>query len=293
MKERLYQNEFKSLLEGIYRNEAYFAGFFGGEIEALNGTKDTDKAFTVKLKNTVPTINNYSTDANVGMGTGTSNSNRFGELKEVKYATTDVDYAWNWAMNEGIDRHTVNEDFEEAVLDAIEDQAKAKVKMFDTRGGAYISKNAGKTVGLVDYSDTSILALFDELSETFADLEVNEEGLMAWVAPKLYNKLVNHPDATTLKNSTADIGKNTVLEFKGFTIKRVPSKRFLGEPTAPEIAYVSLQGIGKQFTGINTARTMEAFDFDGVALQGSGKAGEYVQEGNKKAIVKVIEGAIV
>ena len=45
------------------------------------------------------------------------------------------------------------------------------------------------------------------------------------------------------------------------------------------------------FTGINTARTVESEDFDGVALQGAGKAGEYIPEDNKKAVVKVNIGA--
>ena len=298
MKIRLYESQFKALLESIYKKNAYFSDFYGGEIEALNGTKDTDTAFTVKLKSTPLTINEYNTDENVGMGTGTSNSNRFGTLSEVKYSTKDVPYSWTWALNRAIDRHTVNEEFDEAILDEIEDQVKAKINMFDKHGGAFISESAGKTLGLVDYSNAAVLALFDQLSEIFADLEVVEEDLMAWVTPKLYNAIVNHPDATNNKNSSANIDKNTILEFKGFAIKKTPTSKFLDVPAVlevpktKEIAYVSLRGIGKQFTGINTARTMEAFDFDGVALQGSGKAGQFIADANKKAVIKVVEGAV-
>jgi len=48
------------------------------------------------------------------------------------------------------------------------------------------------------------------------------------------------------------------------------------------------EGIGKAFTGINTARTIESEDFDGVALQGAGKAGEFILPDNKKAVVKAV-----
>ena len=37
---------------------------------------------------------------------------------------------------------------------------------------------------------------------------------------------------------------------------------------------------------INTARTIESEDFDGVALQGAGKAGEFILPDNKKAVAK-------
>jgi hypothetical protein len=54
-----------------------------------------------------------------------------------------------------------------------------------------------------------------------------------------------------------------------------------------ECCYAYIEGVGKAFTGINTARTIESEDFDGVALQGAGKAGEYILPANKKAVVKV------
>lgn len=54
-----------------------------------------------------------------------------------------------------------------------------------------------------------------------------------------------------------------------------------------EVCYAYITGVGKAFTGINTARTIESEDFDGVALQGAGKAGEFILVDNKKAVVKV------
>ena len=53
------------------------------------------------------------------------------------------------------------------------------------------------------------------------------------------------------------------------------------------VVYAYIPGVGKAFTGIETARTIESEDFDGVALQGAGKAGEYILPDNKKAVAKV------
>ena len=88
-----------------------------------------------------------------------------------------------------------------------------------------------------------------------------------------------------LKESGANIDENGILRFKGFQIKEVPETKF----QKGELAYVSIVGVGKQFTGINTARTIESEDFDGVAFQGAGKAGEFILPANKKAVIKVVQ----
>ena len=88
---------------------------------------------------------------------------------------------------------------------------------------------------------------------------------------------------TTGKNSAARIDENGIVRFKGFLIEEIPDD-MLQEGC---VAYVYIRGVGKAFTGINTARTVESEDFDGVALQGAGKAGEFILEDNKKAVVKI------
>jgi len=72
--------------------------------------------------------------------------------------------------------------------------------------------------------------------------------------------------------------------FKDIIIQKAPERLFQDG----EVAYIYIPGVAKAFTGINTARTIESEDFDGVALQGAGKAGEYIPEDNKKAVVKVL-----
>ena len=106
----------------------------------------------------------------------------------------------------------------------------------------------------------------------------------AKVCADLYNAIVDHRLTTTSKGSVANIDENGVVKFKGFLIEEVPDDLF----QTGEVAYVYIDGVGKAFTGINTARTIESEDFDGVALQGAGKAGEFILPDNKKAVCKVL-----
>src|SRR5690625_946815 len=87
--ERRYEKEFKGLLQAVFGHRAYFRDFFGGSIEALDGVKENDTAFSVKTNDMPVVIGTYDTDADVAFGEGTANSTRFGERKEVIYANTE------------------------------------------------------------------------------------------------------------------------------------------------------------------------------------------------------------
>lgn len=280
---RSYQKQFKELLQAVYQKQAYFGEFFGGNIEALDGVTNNKTAFSVKTSD-IPVVvgTAYNTDANVAFGTGTANSSRFGEMKEIIYQDTDVDYDWGWAIHEGIDRYTVNADLDGAVADRLDLQAQAKVQLFDNKGGLFISKNADKTHTLATVTADNLTKLFNDLSTDYTNLETVGTK-MAWVAPVIYNALVDHPLTTTAKSSNTNIDENGIFKFKGFVIKEVPEAKFQDG----EVMYTSIVGVGKQFTGINTARVIEATDFDGKALQGAGRAGEYILPANKKAVMKV------
>lgn len=283
---RSFQPQFKELLSTVYEKQAYFREFFGGGIEALDGVTHNQTAFTVKTSD-IPVVvgTEYNKGANVAFGTGTSSSTRFGARTEIIYSDTPVLYDWEWAMHEGIDIHTVNNSLDNAVADRLELQAQAKVQLFDNKGGEFISTSADKTHYIEALTNDAVLALFNTLSTDYTNLEAVGQR-MAWVKPELYNAIVDHPLATTAKKSSADVDENNILRFKGFTIKEVPETKFQED----ELAYVSIVGVGKQFTGINTARTIASEDFDGVALQGAGKAGEYILPANKKAVMKVVLG---
>ena len=84
--------------------------------------------------------------------------------------------------------------------------------------------------------------------------------------------------------------------FKGFVLEQIPDSDFAKTTVAIEgtdtqcqdIAYFYVQHIGKAYLGISTSRTIESEDFDGVALQGAGKGGQWVSNDNQKAIAKAI-----
>lgn len=280
---RQYGKEFKKLMQAVFAKRAYFADFFGGGLEALDGVQNNKTAFSVKTSD-IPVVvgNGYITDADKAFGAGTGNSNRFGERTEVIYEDTDVEYSWGWNFHEGIDRFTVNNDEDAAVADRLELQAQAKTQLFNKKHGAFISSVAAETKPLADYTAEKVLALFNDLSKYYTNIQAVGTR-KAKVTSDLYNAIVDHPLMTTAKGSSANIDENGVAKFKGFLIEEVPDEMF----EAGECAYVYIEGVGKAFTGINTARTIEAHDFDGRALQGAGKAGEYILPANKKAVCKV------
>ena len=281
---RSYQLEFKRLLQAVFKKQSYFADFFGGSIEAMDGIQENETAFYVKTSD-IPCVcgTGYDKTATKAFGTGTGNSSRFGSRTEIIYTNTPAKYTWGWNFHEGIDRHTVNNDFAAAIADRLELQARAKTKAFNDAHGKFISQNAGHSETLLDYTDDSVLALFNALSKYYNNIEAVGTK-RAKVCADLYNAIVDHKLTTTSKGSVANIDENGVVKFKGFLIEEVPDDLF----QTGEVAYVYIDGVGKAFTGINTARTIESEDFDGVALQGAGKAGEFILPDNKKAVCKVL-----
>ena len=280
---RQYGKEFKQLMQAVFAKRAYFSDFFGGGLEALDGVQNNKTAFSVKTSD-IPVVvgEGYNTDENVAFGEGTGSTSRFGSRTEVIYEDTDVEYSWGWNFHEGIDRHTVNNDEDAAVADRLELQAQAKTQLFNKKHGAFISSVAAKEETLTAYTADAVLALFNALSKYYTNIQAVGTK-KAKVTSDLYNAIVDHPLMTSSKGSSANIDENGVAKFKGFLIEEVPDEMF----GAGECAYVYIEGVGKAFTGINTARTIEAHDFDGRALQGAGKAGEYILPANKKAVCKV------
>jgi len=285
---RRYNKEFKDLLQVVYGAQSYFGDFFAGDIEALDSIQNKDTAFSVKTSDIPVVVGTYSTDENTAFGTGTGSSNRFGERKEIVYADTDVPYSWSWSFHEGLDRHTVNNDLDAAVADRLELQARAKVNQFNTHHGKFISTSAGKSIAAgASITKDNVADVFNQLSKYFVNIGAIGTKV-AKVTADVYNAIIDSGLTTTSKNSSANVDDNTVLKFKGFQIEEVPEDLFQKN----EVVYAYITGVGKAFTGIETARTIESEDFDGLALQGAGKAGEYILPDNKKAVAKVtITGA--
>ena len=279
---RSYQLQFKEMLQAVFERRAYFSDFFGGSIEALDGVQDNENAFYVKTSDIPVVVNKYNTDEDVAFESGTANSTRFGERTEVIYTNTPVPYTWDWAIHEGIDRFTVNNDLDSAVADRLDLQAQAKINEFNKNHSSFISESADETKELSANDAEGVLELFNELSAYFTNIEAVGNKI-AKVTPEVYNVIVDMPQTTIEKRSSADIDNNSIVRFKGFEIEELPESMF----QEGEVAYAYIAGVGKAFTGINTARTIESEDFDGVALQGAGRAGEFILDDNKAAVVKV------
>lgn len=281
---RSYQMEFKELLQAVYDSRSYFGDFFVGGIEALDGVKSNAKAFSLKTSDIAVVTGTYDKSGTKGFKTGTANSSRFGARTEIIYTDVDVPYDWNWSFHEGIDRFTVNNDLDVAIADRLELQAKAKTNLFNAKHGAFISKSAGKTIttSATALTEGDVKTVFNELSKHFTDIQAVGQKICK-VSPDFYNMIVDSALTVTGKNSSVNIDENGLVRFKGFSIEEVPSALF----QTGEVAYAYIAGVAKAFTGISTARTIESEDFDGVALQGAGMAGEYILPDNKAAVVKV------
>lgn len=281
---RVYTKDFKELLTAVFSSEAYFADFFGGEIEALDGIQNNEDAFYVKTSD-IPVVvgTAYDKGANVAFGTGTGSGSRFGKMTEIVYTDTPVKYSWEWVFHEGIDRHTVNNDFETAVNDRLELQALAKLEAFNAHHGKFISDSAGKSISAgAALTKDNIGDIFGQLSAYFVDIKAKGTKI-AKVTPAVFNAIIDSGLVTSAKGSSVNIDQNTISDFRGFQIMQIPSDLF----QANESIYAYVASVGKAFTGIETARTIEAIDFDGRELQGAGKAGEFILPDNKKAVAKV------
>ena len=269
---RVYSKQFLQLLSTVYQSQSVFMPTFGA-LQALDGISNNAVAFSVKTNSMAVVVGEYSTDANTAFGTGTSKSSRFGDMKEVIYTDTDVPYTANWAIHEGLDQMTVNNDLDAAVADRLNLQAQAKTRQFNVAMGKALAK-AGTDLGAVD----DVNKLFESVVEKYTDLEVIAP-VRAYVTATVYNAIIDLANVSTARNSAVNIDTNGMLSFRGITITKVPTQYMGGKAVifAPD-------NIARLFTGINIARTIQAIDFAGVELQGAGKYGTFILDDNKKAI---------
>ena len=272
---RTYQKQFAQLIQTVYGVQGVFAPTFGA-LQTLDGIQNNATAFSLKTNDVPVVVGEYSTDANTAFGTGTANSSRFGEMTEIKYADADVPYDFNWAIHEGLDRFTVNNDLNAAVADRLNLQAQAKTRLFNKKQGAFLA-GAATDIG-VDATDVN--KLFETAVEKYTDLEV-VVPIRAYVTAAVYNAIIDASNVTSAKGSSVDIDANGMVRFRGITLTKTPTQYMDGQEV-----FFAPDNIGRAFTGIATTRTIEATDFDGVELQGAGKAGQWIADDNKAAIFK-------
>ena len=152
---RSYIPQFHAILASVFRAKSYWSDFFT-ELQVLDGISHKDVAFSIKTNDVAAAVTAgslesggtpaYDTGANVAFGSGTGSTNRFGQRTEVKYTDVDVPYSWDWVYHEGIDKHTVNADFDEANAREMDKIAAGITGKFNAKQGAYLSAGAGKTI---------------------------------------------------------------------------------------------------------------------------------------------------
>ena len=242
------------------------------------------KAFSVKTNATPVVIgDDYLTGANDGgFGNATGKKSRFGDLTEVIYHDTDVNYDYELTIHEGIDRYTVNNDLNAALADRFNLQSIAQTRKVNVRTGKFLSDNAGHAETLADFTETNVKALFNKIDTYYTDLEIDAQ-VTVYLKSELYNAVLDMASTTSAKGSSISLDDNKLLKYKDFILEKTPAKYF----QTGVLAIFSPDGIIIPFIGISTARTVETEDFDGVKLQAAAKGGTYALDDNKKAIVKV------
>ncbi|MGT2896251.1 major capsid protein [Streptococcus phage Javan174] len=279
---RRYEKEYKGILSTVFGVRAAFAGALA-QIQILDGVQENAKAFSLKTNNTPVVIGTYATGANDGgFGDGSGANSRFGNLTEIKYENTDVEYDYTLAIHEGLDRYTVNNDLAAAIADRLKLQSEAQTRQMNTKIGKFLSDAAGQTEALADFTEEKVKALFNKVSAYYINKEVTAP-VAIYLRPELYNAIIDMTANTSAKGSSVSIDNNGLARYKGFALVETPAQYF----PSGTIAVFSPDGIVIPFVGISTARTIEATEFDGVKLQAAAKGGTYVLDDNKKAIVKV------
>lgn len=318
---RSYVKEFHKIFESVFKIRNYWGDFFT-DLQLEDGISNKAIAFSVKTNDAETVVNfgsleaggtpAYDTGANVAFGTGTGNSSRFGQRTEVKYADLDVPYTYDYVYDRGIDKHTVNADFDEANAAEMERISRKITSEMNGVCGEFLTKSAGKTINVSiasadTISDEKAIEIFNKLNVYFTNIEVDESlTKVAAVSPTLYNAIVDSKLSTTSKGSDVNISRNEVQMFKGFVIRSIPESAFnhtdavAASGTEGQEGYVAAQNatqdlviagvekMGVPFLGIQVARTIYPVEgFDGTSLQGAGKGGFWIAEDNKKALVKV------
>lgn len=279
---RRYEKQYRDMLSTVFGVRAAFTGALSA-IQVLDGVQENAKAFSVKTNDTPVVIGEYKTGAtDGGFGDGSGANSRFGNLTEIKYQNTDVEYDYTLSIHEGLDRYTVNNDLNAAVADRLKLQSEAQTRQMNKRIGKYLSDNAGTTEALADFTEDKVKALFNKVNAYYINQEVTAP-VTIYLRPELYNAIIDMTANTSAKGSSVSIDNNGLARYKGFALVETPAQYF----DTGVVAVFSPDGIVIPFVGISTARTIEATEFDGVKLQAAAKGGTYILDDNKKAVVKV------
>ena len=142
---KYFTKQYAGMLPDLFAKKAAFLRAFGGVLQVKDGVTENDTFMELKVSDTDVVIQNYSTDANVGFGTGTGNTSRFGQRKEVKSVNKQVSYDAPLAINEGIDDFTVNDIKDQVVAERLALHGVAWAQHVDKLLGKLLSDSASET----------------------------------------------------------------------------------------------------------------------------------------------------
>lgn len=222
---KLYTKQYAGILPDLFESRTSFLRSFGGTVQVHSDAEYNDKFLTLKTSDTDVTIQAYSTGANVAFGTGTGESSRFGERKEVKSVDTTVDWETPLAIHEGIDRFTVNDIPQQVVAERLALHGVAWAEHVDGMLGKALSDNASETLE-GELTEEGVVQAFVDARKAFVNNKVSRN--VAWVAyvnTDVFNLLVDSKLATTAKNSSANIDNQTLYAFKGFLLVELPDDK--------------------------------------------------------------------
>ncbi|WEM65273.1 phage capsid protein [Streptococcus parauberis] len=223
---RIYVPQYRNILSTVFNAKAAFRGALA-PLQTLDGIQNNAKAFSVKTNATPVVIgDDYLTGANDGgFGNATGKKSRFGDLTEVIYEDTDVNYDYELTIHEGIDRYTVNNDLNAALADRFNLQSIAQTRKVNVRTGKFLSDNAGHAETLDDFTETNVKALFNKIDTYYTDLEVDAQ-VTVYLKSELYNAIVDMASNTSAKGSSVSLDTNGLLKYKDFILEKTASKYF-------------------------------------------------------------------
>lgn len=284
MATKIYTKQYAGMLPNIFSVENHFLRTFGGSLQVVDGVSQADTFMHIKTSDADVVIQAYNTGANVAMGTGTGNSNRFGPRQEIKSVDKQVPYKEPLAIHEGIDNVTVNDVPTQVIAERLEEQAKAWAEYLNGVFSETLSANASETLTGTLTKD-SVVKVFADARKTLLNNKINK-GLarVAYVTSDVYQLLVTHNLTTSAKKSSANIDEGELLKHNGFILIELADEYF----QATENIYFAVDNVAQAGVGISMTRAIDSEDFYGVAIQAAAKYGVYFPEKNKKAVLKAV-----
>lgn len=282
MSTNIYTKNYMAMLAKITESRSRFLRSFGGQIQIYDGVADSDTMLHLKVNNTKAVIKKYDKGENVGFGTGTGSTNRFGQRLEIKSIDLTVPYEAPIAIHEGIDNVTVNDVPDKVVAERLEENALAQTEYINELLAKALSDNASETLN-GQMTEDGVTKTFATARKKFVNNKISKSiAWVAYVTSDVYDFLIDSKLATTAKNSSANIDEQSLYKFKGFVLEETPDEYFQDG----EQVMFAVDGVGIAGVGLQIVRTIDADDFYGVAIQGAGKYGKYIADENKVGILK-------